>query len=315
MTTPTMTPAGWYPDPSGRHDFRYWDGKGWSSQISDGGLGGTDPQLSPAISPEGGPAAGQGAPAPMTGPQAAQAAGLGEPAPAPGRRRRWVIPLVAVIAVLAVIVGLGTWRVATSGPSAADIYKQAQKSAAAAKSVRITGSFTESGKKLQIDVAGDRAGTNTKAIVNDGTGVIEILTVGGSYYFKADAAYWTKNGSAALATLAAGKYVTVPAQSAASLGNLKMGTLLDTILSADMSTAGKLTTNVDKTVVGGVPAYVLTDKIASNGAKIYVSADGKNRLLRLVSPKTQGSLDFTQWDAVAPVSPPSADQIVKLPGL
>ena len=304
MTTPTMTPPGWYPDPSRRHDVRYWDGNQWSSQIADGGLEGTDSDLSSAASP-----GGDASP----GPAGMPTAGLPEPAPA--SRRRWVIPLVAVIAVLAVVAGLGIWRLASSGPSAAEIYKQMKASVAAAKSVHITGAFTESGRKLTIDAAGDRAGTNAKVIVNDGTGTLEILTAGGSSYFKADAPYWTKNAGADIAKMAAGKYVKVPAGSAAALGELKMGTLLDTILSADMSSAGKLTTNVDQTVVRGVPAYVITDKIGSNGSKIYASADGHAYLLRLVSPANQGSLDFTQWNAVAPVSPPSADQIVTLPGL
>jgi hypothetical protein len=26
MATPPMVPAGWYADPPGRHEYRYWDG-------------------------------------------------------------------------------------------------------------------------------------------------------------------------------------------------------------------------------------------------------------------------------------------------
>lgn len=36
-------PAGWYVDPTGRHVYRYWDGTGWSQQVSDGGSSGVDP--------------------------------------------------------------------------------------------------------------------------------------------------------------------------------------------------------------------------------------------------------------------------------
>jgi hypothetical protein len=35
--------AGWFPDPSGRHQQRYWDGTAWSAHVSDGGTTGTDP--------------------------------------------------------------------------------------------------------------------------------------------------------------------------------------------------------------------------------------------------------------------------------
>jgi hypothetical protein len=35
--------SGWYADPAGRHTYRYWDGSGWSKQVSDGGTAGVDP--------------------------------------------------------------------------------------------------------------------------------------------------------------------------------------------------------------------------------------------------------------------------------
>jgi hypothetical protein len=35
--------AGWYPDPGGRHELRYWDGKGWTALVRDGSEQGTDP--------------------------------------------------------------------------------------------------------------------------------------------------------------------------------------------------------------------------------------------------------------------------------
>jgi putative membrane protein len=36
-------PSGWYDDPSGRHQQRYWDGGTWTSRVSDGGVVGADP--------------------------------------------------------------------------------------------------------------------------------------------------------------------------------------------------------------------------------------------------------------------------------
>lgn len=31
------TDAGWYPDPSGAHELRHWDGSGWTDQVRDEG--------------------------------------------------------------------------------------------------------------------------------------------------------------------------------------------------------------------------------------------------------------------------------------
>lgn len=36
------TPANWYPDPTGRHEHRYWDGSVWTEHVSDHGRQGTD---------------------------------------------------------------------------------------------------------------------------------------------------------------------------------------------------------------------------------------------------------------------------------
>ena len=39
----THTPAGWYPDPSGRYEMRYWDGLAWTEHASRQGQQFTDP--------------------------------------------------------------------------------------------------------------------------------------------------------------------------------------------------------------------------------------------------------------------------------
>ena len=40
--------ANWYPDPTGRHEHRYWDGNAWTDHVSDRGVTGTDPVNAPA---------------------------------------------------------------------------------------------------------------------------------------------------------------------------------------------------------------------------------------------------------------------------
>jgi hypothetical protein len=198
-------------------------------------------------------------------------------------------------------------------PTAKVLYDQMRKSVAAAKSVRMKGVINESGKKLTIDLAGDSDGKNTRAKVNDGNGALELLSVGGNIYIKADSAYWTKNGSSAIAKVAAGKYVKVPAASG-MMDDLKVTTLLAGLFKE--LPLSVVTQKVEQTDVNGVPAYMLADKLSSQEGQIYVSADGKAQLLRIVSAKKNtGTLDFTDWDAVPPMSAPPASQLVKIPGL
>jgi hypothetical protein len=39
------TPAGWYPDPSGRFELRYWNGTAWTEHVARGGQQYTDPPV------------------------------------------------------------------------------------------------------------------------------------------------------------------------------------------------------------------------------------------------------------------------------
>jgi hypothetical protein len=41
----SATPAGWYPDPSGRYEMRYWDGDKWTEHVSRQGQTFTDPPV------------------------------------------------------------------------------------------------------------------------------------------------------------------------------------------------------------------------------------------------------------------------------
>lgn len=37
-----ITPTGRQPDPTGRHEHRYWDGTTWTDNVSDAGVAGAD---------------------------------------------------------------------------------------------------------------------------------------------------------------------------------------------------------------------------------------------------------------------------------
>ncbi len=43
MTTAENTPANWYPDPMGRHEYRYWDGIAWTDNVASHGRESVDP--------------------------------------------------------------------------------------------------------------------------------------------------------------------------------------------------------------------------------------------------------------------------------
>jgi Protein of unknown function (DUF2510)/Fibronectin type III domain len=111
MAIPPMVPAGWYADPAGRHQYRYWNGSGWTAEVSDGGVMTTEPPE--LVSP----------PVPQRPAEPWSALGLAAPAapaaPAVVRRRhRWAIPVVviATAAALGLIAALVIWAPWASPP-------------------------------------------------------------------------------------------------------------------------------------------------------------------------------------------------------
>ncbi len=126
------SPAAWHPDPTGRHDHRYWDGERWTEHVADAGVastdpldhldtdravggdeGGTDmPPIEPSVERPSEPTAGTPsapaawqAPAAPTGPPAYGAGGfpaaapIGEPAPA-GSNGAAILAMVFGIAAI-----------------------------------------------------------------------------------------------------------------------------------------------------------------------------------------------------------------------
>jgi uncharacterized Tic20 family protein len=82
-----MTPPGWYPDPFGRYEVRYWDGNAWTANVSTGGVSAVD--------------APSGTPVPVTAP-----ARFGDPNVVTSDDKTWAVLshilgwLVALIALL-----------------------------------------------------------------------------------------------------------------------------------------------------------------------------------------------------------------------
>lgn len=81
-------PAGWYPDPTSKHELRYWDGYAWADNVSNRGVAATDPL--------------GGTPMPPPS-EAAAKAQQGPPPAAPKSKTPLIIAIAAGVVVIAVV--------------------------------------------------------------------------------------------------------------------------------------------------------------------------------------------------------------------
>lgn len=51
MSSSPPAPANWYPDPTARHEYRYYDGRAWTAHVSDDGITAVDPLEQAAATP------------------------------------------------------------------------------------------------------------------------------------------------------------------------------------------------------------------------------------------------------------------------
>lgn len=197
---------------------------------------------------------------------------------------------------------------ASSTPSAGSLLSAAKVDFVHARSVRISGHGSFNGGQLSVDLGmlrnGDVSGTFTA-----GTLKVEIVTAAGRSYAHLSKAYYTalRQQIGALARLACarvcGKWIVVPAGQLAGL-NLKsfiehVGTKLP---------AQRTVTHMRLTTYQGQGAYELSN---SKGQKIFIAAAAPHYLLAGIEPG-KFTLNFSQWNSVPPIQPPSAGEIVKV---
>jgi len=120
MTDAPRAQAGWYPDPTGRHEHRFWDGGGWTINVADDGVAGIDSRAQAAMAAQGGDATVAAAATAATPPPPG-APGPGSPvavdAPSTRRSGRRARSLVsAAIVAVAAVAGFFVARTVLSGP-------------------------------------------------------------------------------------------------------------------------------------------------------------------------------------------------------
>jgi hypothetical protein len=215
-------------------------------------------------------------------------------------------PAAAVAVLLgAVACGSGGSPAAAKAPAPATLVREVRTAVQHASSVHVSGSITQAGKQLGLDLSLTRAGGLSGRLSASGAGFF-VLSTHGSTYIKVTGAFLRyAHLSTTACTLMCGKYLKLTSSQAQGMtGSLSMATLL-----GGTAKTSPHVRNVGTATVNGQRAWVLR---GSDGTTAYVAAQGNHYLLRLVPPGGKGRLDFTQWNAVKIPAPPPPGQVVDL---
>ena len=210
----------------------------------------------------------------------------------------------AAVLLGAVACGSGGSSATPAAPAPATLVREVKAAIQHASSVHVSGSITQTGKQLGLDLSMTRAGELSGELSASGAGFF-VLSTHGSTYIKVTGAFLRyAHLSTTACTLMCGKYLKLTTSQAQSMtGSLSMATLLGTAkTSPHVRYVGTATVN-------GQRAWVLR---GSDGTTAYVAAQGTHYLLRLVPPGGKGRLDFTQWNAAKIPAPPPSSQVVDL---
>jgi hypothetical protein len=195
--------------------------------------------------------------------------------------------------------------------SPAQTVAQMRKAVQAASSVHLSGTLRNGGKPIALNLGLVRSGEFSGTLTQNGI-PLRLIAAGGKVYVKATAAYLRElKAPASVCSIMCGKYVEVSRAQARSLsGSLSMSALLS-------SFTGKMPRlrNAGTTTVAGRKGQVL---LGPDGSRLVVAATGTPYPLQAVGRRSNGggqsngTLNFSRWNAVARPAAPPASQVVNL---
>jgi hypothetical protein len=214
-----------------------------------------------------------------------------------------------VLVVVAVAVGLVACGSSSAGNGLASkppatIVRATTKASESARSVHVSGSLTQAGTVIALDLR-MVAGVGATGWMSDAGKRFSLVLDRSTLYIKGGASFWRAFGNATVAKLLRGKWLKAPASgdyaSIAKFANLRE--FFQQIFSA---TTGRLSKAETKTI-NGQPAVGVRD--TERGGVLYVAARGKPYPLEIDGTTaggagTTGKLDFTAFNAPVTISPP-----------
>ena len=206
------------------------------------------------------------------------------------------MPLRATAAIVALTVSSGalliTSPVASAAPAnAKQLVVSAIANTKTASSVEVVGQVITTSQTIGLNVRASNADEGQGTLTINGAAV-QIVRVGSTVYFSADAAFWTQNAGAAAASYA-GQWVSTPVNGAD--GKSFSEFLATTALFAQIFSGNEVSqstfTEGKNTSVAGVPVFSITATNKKDGASgiVDVARTGTPYIIELTKTSKTGS--------------------------
>lgn len=197
-------------------------------------------------------------------------------------------------------------------PALADIWDDVLANTQSAESVTAMISGPIEGQRLQADLRGRLDDSNYQVDLQLDDAAASIIGDDGDYFINGDAGYWELAAGPDTAPLA-DQWVVLPEDGQGIAEQFGMSAMWSGFLGTLPTDEVQMQTSSEQlTELDGVPAYHYS--VATEDAEIWISADGQERLLRLlVDEGTPDQMEVvaTDWDSTEPVDPPEDARTVE----
>jgi hypothetical protein len=178
--------------------------------------------------------------------------------------------------------------------------------------VRIDGTIPSGARTGTVNLAGTCDGSNARTQTTTEGESFEVITISGTYYVKANTAFWLATGASNAQINAIGsRYL---ATTDPRMGVYTVVRMVDDLKASGLATGGT-DLSVESTTQGGQAAYKLVRGARTSASSVTVWTTVKDAVpLRVKVEDPSGSLDitFSDWNAVSPFTAPPPAQVVKI---
>ncbi len=203
-----------------------------------------------------------------------------------------------------------TAQTTSKDPTVGQLWSSFQTSLASAKSMRIAGTMHIDKKLATVDLSGTCDGSSGRSTITMDNQSLEVTTVSGTYYVKANAAFWKASGmTPAQINQIGSRYL---ATTDATMGQFNVSSIVGSLKTTQPITDG-MGVIAEKSSLTGRPVYLFSVSTKDGRMTIWVT-DTAYTLLKVRFEALEGTdeLTFSEWNSPVSFQAPPPAQIIKI---